>query len=157
MLRIVTTLPAQPGCCTKLDSSKDFLRALETPICALGPPPESSFVKNKLFNGYARAITDLEVLFSSELFGKSFKSIRELRRFFKKIHHPDSFFSLARARDSERRMKALMTARENAIFHLTTLNDERRLTLSKEEFLHFDFFVGPLDLDGENFMFCASP
>jgi hypothetical protein len=46
-------------------------------------------------------------------------------------------------RDSDRRIKELLEARENALFHLTTLNAK---TQSKNEFIHFDFFVGPPDL-----------
>jgi hypothetical protein len=47
-------------------------------------------------------------------------------------------------KDSDRRIKSLLKARENAIFHLTTLN---KISLNKGEFLHFDFFIGPSDLD----------
>jgi hypothetical protein len=52
--------------------------------------------------------------------------------------------------DSDRRIKTLLEARENAVFHLTTLDDARELRLSKEEFLHFDFFVGPSNLEIKN-------
>jgi len=46
-------------------------------------------------------------------------------------------------KDSDRRITLLLDARKNAIMHLTTLN---RTSLSREEFLHFDFFIGPADL-----------
>lgn len=49
--------------------------------------------------------------------------------------------------DSNRRVKTLLEARENAIFHLTTLDN---MTLSRDEFLHFDFFVGPPNIDHKN-------
>lgn len=45
--------------------------------------------------------------------------------------------------DSDRRIRLLMRARENALFHLTTLNE---FPLNKGEFLHFDFFIGPTNL-----------
>lgn len=70
-----------------------FMADLESPICALGPSAEWSLAKNRLINRYARATVDVEILFASELFGRTFKSINELRRFLGKIQDPNSFFS----------------------------------------------------------------
>jgi len=46
-------------------------------------------------------------------------------------------------KDSKRRIDLLINARKDALLHLITLN---KISLKKDEFLHFDFLIGPKDL-----------
>jgi len=48
--------------------------------------------------------------------------------------------------DSIRRGEELIKAREDAVFHITTMDHG---SLSEREFVHFDFFIGPDDTDIE--------
>ncbi len=47
-------------------------------------------------------------------------------------------------RDTDRRVKEMIRSRKNAIFHLIRLNN---ISLSEKEFLHFDFIIGPSNLN----------
>lgn len=50
------------------------------------------------------------------------------------------------AKDSNEKTEAFLKARKGAIFHLLELEANQSLSLNKEEFIHFDFFLGPDNL-----------
>jgi len=50
--------------------------------------------------------------------------------------------------DSKAKTEAFLKAREGAIFHILELDENQSLSLTKEEFIHFDFFLGPDNLKG---------
>jgi hypothetical protein len=52
------------------------------------------------------------------------------------------------AKDSNKKTDEFLKAREGTIFHLLELDENRSINLNKEEFIHFDFFLGPDNLKG---------
>ena len=53
------------------------------------------------------------------------------------------------AKDSERRVKLLLDAREGAVFHIVHLPEKVKIRLN--EFVHFDFFIAPHTVDIKKF------
>lgn len=72
-------------------------------------------------------------------FGMSTMSATVLEPFYSKV----KFSFTCPPGDSDRRIKDIMRAREDAIFHTTSLPDTDKVR--DDEYLHFGFFVGPGD------------